>query len=220
MSDAPAAENSAEQPIAARPRAASTVRRARRLRSRSVAGMVLQVVLIALGVFLGLAGEEWREDRENRNLAAETLRRFRVELAANREAILGVKDYHAARQAELETYFEAPAEARDPTIVKFAGLRPLTFEHGAWELAIATGSLAYIDAELAFVLSQTYADQNMAMELGRTLMDAMYRDPPLGTSSNFFATVSLYYGDMVEMEAGFIEAYDVLIPAIDAELAE
>lgn len=182
--------------------------------------MVLQVVLIALGVFLGLAGEEWREDRENRRLAAETLRRFRVELAANRDTVMAVKDYHAARHAELTTYFAAPADARDPTLVKFAGLRPLSFERGAWELAIATGSLAYIDAELAFVLSQTYADQNMAMELGRTLMDAMYRDPPQETSSNFFATVDLYYGDMVEMEAGFVNAYDVLIAAIDAELAE
>ena len=60
----------------------------------------------------------------------------------------------------------------------------------------------------------------MATELGRSMMDAMYRDPPQEENSNFFATVSLYYGDMVEMEAGFITTYDQLIPAIDAELAE
>jgi hypothetical protein len=75
----PAAETSAARSIAAGSAAASATRRSR-LRARSVAGMLLQVVLIALGVFLGLAGEEWREDRENRSLAAETLRRFRVEL--------------------------------------------------------------------------------------------------------------------------------------------
>ena len=182
--------------------------------------MVLQVVLIALGVFLGLAGEEWREDRENRRLADETLRRFRLELVANREAVMAVQEYHAARYAELDAYFAAPAEQRDATVVKFAGLRPLSFERGAWELANATGSLAYIDAELAFLLSRTYAYQTIATELGRSLMEAMYRDPPQQTNSNFFATVSLYYGDLVQMEAGFVEAYDTLIPAIDAELVE
>jgi hypothetical protein len=31
--------------------------------------MLLQVVLIAVGVFFGLAVEEWREDRENEALA-------------------------------------------------------------------------------------------------------------------------------------------------------
>ena len=49
--------------------------------------MALQVALIAIGVFLGLAGEEWREDRENRQLAAETLHRFRAEVATNRDTV-------------------------------------------------------------------------------------------------------------------------------------
>ena len=64
----------------------------RRRRMRSLAWMVLEVLLISIGVFLGLAGEQWREDRENRRQAAESLRRFRAEIAANREAISNVKD--------------------------------------------------------------------------------------------------------------------------------
>lgn len=214
VADVPAALSSVTQsPL-------SVAGRLRSDRMRSVGWMVLQVVLIAVGVFLGLAGEEWREDRDNRHLAAETLRRFRVEMETNRERIMAVKDYHAARHAELRVFFATPQEGRDATSVKFEGVRPLSLERGAWELALATGSLAHIDADLAFLLSQTYAKQNMAMELGRTLADVMYRDPPLGPDSDFFATISLYYGDMVGMETGFIEAYDVLIPAIDAELAK
>jgi hypothetical protein len=182
--------------------------------------MALQVVLISVGVFLGLAGEEWREDRENRRLAAETLRRFRTELVANRETIMAVKDYHAERHAELDEYFAAPIETRDPSVVKFAALRPLSLERGAWDLALATGSLAYIDAELAFLLSRTYGYQSMATELGRAVMDTMYARPPTEVDSNFFAVARLYYGDLVGMEDVFIAAYDELIPAIDRTLAE
>src|SRR5688572_16828566 len=87
-----------------------------RRRLRTAVSMGMQVVLIALGVFLGLAGEEWRQDRDNRRLAAETLRRIRAELVTNREAVMRVQDYHAERYAELKVYFAAPPETRDASI--------------------------------------------------------------------------------------------------------
>ena len=74
--------------------------------------MAVQVVLIALGVFLGLAGEEWRQDSENRRQATETLRRFRTEIVTNRDTILGVKDYHAERLAEMEAYLNATEDEK------------------------------------------------------------------------------------------------------------
>lgn len=182
--------------------------------------MVLQVALIAVGVFLGLAGEEWREDRENRRVAADALRRLRVELEVNRESVARVKDYHAERLAELKTYFAGPVETRDATVVRFAGLRVPVFERAAYDLALATGSLANIDPELGFHLSRTYNYQNMANELGRGVMDAMYTKPPSDGDASFFAVLQLYYGDLGGLEPGLVEAYDNLIPAIDAELAQ
>ena len=76
--------------------------RKRRRRARSALAMVVQVGLIALGVFLGLAGEEWRQDRENHRLASETLQRFRTELATNRDEVLRVKDYQDQIQTQAK----------------------------------------------------------------------------------------------------------------------
>jgi hypothetical protein len=182
--------------------------------------MVLQVMLIGVGVFLGLAGEEWREERENRRLAADTLRRFRTELEANRESVMRVKDYHAERLVELKTYFSAPVEARDASVVRFAGLRVPFFERTAYDLALATGSLAYIDPELAFHLSRTYNYQNMANKLGRGVMDSMYTRPPSDGDPTLLAVLNLYYGDLGGLEPGLIDAYNTLIPAIEAELGQ
>ena len=182
--------------------------------------MGLQVLLIALGVFLGLAGEEWRQDRENRRLAAEMLRRFRTELVTNRETVMRVKDYHVERLAELKTFSAAPVEARDASIVKFEGIQPPFFERTAWDLALATESLAFIDAELAFALSRTYYFQDLANQLGRGVVDAMYARPPTETDTNFFAVLELYYSDLADLEPGLVATYDQLIPAIDSELAE
>ena len=41
-------------------------------------------------MFLGLAGEQWREASHQRALAAASLRRFRAEIARNREAVAAV----------------------------------------------------------------------------------------------------------------------------------
>jgi hypothetical protein len=218
-SDASASSNSKPSAVARASGAAARASSPRR-RVRSAAGMALQVVLIALGVFLGLAGEEWREDRENRRLATDTLRRFRTEIATNRDIVLGVKDYHAERHAELNAYFAAPVEEKGNHPVRLAGIRPPRFESTAWDLAVATGTLAYLDSELAFALSRTYGIQAMTNELGDGMIDAMYVRSPTLDGEAFLAALKLYYDDLTEIEPGLVPAYDTLIAAIDEALAQ
>src|SRR5438067_11565036 len=55
--------------------------------------LLLEVILISSGVFLGLAGEQWRESSHKRELAQSALRGFRRELDANRKAVAAAKDY-------------------------------------------------------------------------------------------------------------------------------
>jgi hypothetical protein len=192
--------------------------RARRRRGTSAGAMVLQVVLIAVGVFLGLAGEQWREDRENERLAADTLRRFRTEIRTNREMILENMDYHAKTHAELEAYLATPEGQRGT--VPFDGIRVPRFESNAWDLALATGSLAYLDAELAFSLSRTYALQTITNQLGASLAQRMYAQPPKVEREAFVGVLELYYDDLTDIEPLLVPAYDTLIVAIDEALAE
>jgi hypothetical protein len=182
--------------------------------------MVLQVVLIALGVFLGLAGEEWREDRANRRFADETLRRFRSEVVTNRDIVLEVKDYHVEKLAEMDAYFAANADERANVPVRLAGIRPPRFESTAWDLALATGTLSYLDPDLAFALSRTYGVQAMTSQLGNGMLEAMYLKPPTLDGDGFLGAVQLYYDDLTAIEPGLLAAYDTLLVAIDEALAD
>lgn len=182
--------------------------------------MVLEVLLIAGGVFLGLAGEEWRQDRQDRQLANQTLLRFRTEVASNRDAVLAFKDYHIERLAELNAYFEADDENRTNFPVQLAGIRPPRFESTAWDLAIATGTLAYLDSELAFALSRAYGIQAMTNGLGNGMRDAMYLRTPTLDGDAFLAALRLYYQDLTGIEPGLIPVYDSLLVALDDALAK
>ena len=182
--------------------------------------MVLQVVLIAIGVFLGLAGEEWREDRENRRSATDTLRRFRSEIAANRDMILGIKDYHAELLKELNAYIAAPPETRSTLVVEFDSIQAPRFDSTAWQLALASGTIAYIDQELASALARTYGYQTMTDQLGAVMMQVLYERPPQLNGEAFLPAAQLYYGDLTGLEEGLLSSYETLIVALDEALTE
>ena len=128
-------------------------------RSRWLLKIFVEVAFISIGVFLALMGEQWRERAHARELARGSLQRFRVEIVRNRKSIDAVKDYHKSVLASLQQYMDADAAQRDRLQVRVRGLQPATLEHTAWDLALASQSLADIDPNLAFELSRIYGLQ-------------------------------------------------------------
>jgi hypothetical protein len=191
-----------------------------RPRGKSLLTIALEVLLIATGVFLGLAGEQWRESARHREMAEASLRRFRSEIATNRKAVAAVKDYHVTMKKRLAAYFAADAKARPGVEVNLRGIEPVSFEHTAWDLALATQSLAYIDSPLAFALSRIYTTQQGYMELSRGVLQAMYLQNPTENESAFFGAVVVYYGDIVLLEPKLLGLYDEILPQIDRALGE
>jgi hypothetical protein len=176
--------------------------------------VTLEVLLISVGVFLALVGDQWRERAHARELAEASLRRFRAEIVANRAAVSAVKDYHAGMLAKLNAYFdEAPAK-RQPSSIRLEGVQPVFFQQTAWDLAIATQSLADIDSDVAFDLSEIYGVQRTYVGLTGGIMQAIYLRP---IAENFEA-LRAYYGDIVLWEPRLLEMYDKVLPKIDRAL--
>ena len=100
---------------------------------RSIFKLVLEVALISVGVFLGLAGEQWREARHQRELAKQALERFRTEIVANRKAVESVREYHEHLFKQLNILKDLPPAKRDTVHIEFKGVRPANFNHAAWD---------------------------------------------------------------------------------------
>jgi hypothetical protein len=203
-------------PPGARARAAV----AHRPRGQSFLKIALEVVLIGTGVFLGLAGEQWRESARHRELAEASLRRFRSEILTNRKAVAGVTDYHVTTKKGLDTYLAADRKRRQSVEVHLNGLQPVFFEHSAWDVALATQSLAYIDTQLAFAFSRIYTTQQTYADLTRGIMQALYIRPPDENAAAFINAAAVYYGDVVYLEPQLLRMYDELLPQIDRALGE
>src|SRR5262245_40276794 len=143
------------------------------------------VALIALGVFLGLAGEQWRDRAERRERAQEALRRIRAEIELNQAAVAKVKEYHATTYARLQQYLKLPAAERDKSGFRFEGIMPAQFEHTAWQLAQSMQALADIDSDLAFVLARIYGVQENYIGLTEGITNAIYPRPPIDDATAF-----------------------------------
>jgi hypothetical protein len=186
--------------------------------SKSWLKIGVEVVLISAGVFLGLMGEQWREDSQRRELAEGALRRFAIEIRANRAAVVEVTDFHLGVMKEIQTFLNADAKAREGISLDFMGFRPAQFESTAWDLALATQSLADIDPDLAFALSRPYAVQQGYGALTAALIQAIYVRPPRENFEVFLQAIVVYLQDITEFESRLLVMYDDLLPRLDQAL--
>jgi hypothetical protein len=196
-----------------------------RHRSKSLATIALEVVLISAGVFLGLMGEQWRERSEHRALAEESLRRFRTEIVANRNAVAGRKDYHATLLKELRAFFESDTAKTGggfPANVHMtSGVGPVFFEQAAWDLALATQALVYIDADLSFALSRVYSTQQEYAGIQRAIVQsAIYGRSWAQDLEGVLRSILNYLGDVAFFDPALLKAYDEVLVQIDRALGE
>ena len=185
---------------------------------RPVLRVLLEIALIAAGVFLGLAGDAWREREQKREAARASLHRFRTEVAANRAAVAAVRDYHVTTLASVRAYLDKPNRTRNVADVQIRGLRWVTFEHSAWDIALATQALAYIDGDVAHSLSRVYSAQQSYSDLTSGMAQTMYQLSPEDNFDAFAQSLYAFFGDLTAMEPKLLAMYDELLPKLDRAL--
>ena len=196
-------------------------------RWRSVPMLLLEVVLITSGVFLGLLGEQWREDAEHRRLAAAALKQFRAEFVQNTAEVDRVHQRHVDQLRNLREYLRTHGEALAARMVD--GSKPLPVpipdtvtdsagvDFAAWDLALATQSLAHIDPQLVADISSAYRMQEVYWNAHRAIQQTTYNMLDLVF---FINGVTAWLGDAVLYERLMKERYDNLIPRLDQAIKD
>ena len=191
---------------------------------RSFFNLLFEVVLIAVGVFLALWANNWHEDREHRAQAKAALRNFVGEMEANRQATQRNRTYHETFARELREFLASKEPANEDRLnksVHFEGMRPVIFEHTAWDLALATQALSYLDSELAFDISKVYAQQNAFQKLEDSFLAAAFTPASLSSDNvkGMATAMELYLIDVNQQEPAILQLYDKVIPEINSALS-
>src|SRR5881275_2386713 len=183
---------------------------------RSFPNLLFEVVLIAVGVFLALWANNWHEDREHRAQARAALRNFAGEMEANRQATQRYRSYHETLARELVQFLrrtEPPTEERFSKEVHFEGVRPVIYEHTAWDLALATQALSYLKPDLAFDISKVYTQQNAFQKLEDSFLVSAFTPATLSSNSlkGLAPAMEVYLIEINLQEPAILQLYDKVI---------
>jgi hypothetical protein len=190
---------------------------------RSFLNLLFEVALIAVGVFLALWANNWHENREHRAQAMAALRNFVGEMEGNREATQRYRQYHETLAHELQSFLESnepPSDDRFKKSVHFEGVRPVIFEHTAWDLAVATQALSYLKPDLAFDISKVYTQQNAFQKLEDSFLSAAFTPAGLASDNRkgLAAVMEFYLIDVNQLEPAIVSHYERVIPEIKRAL--
>jgi hypothetical protein len=191
-------------------------------RTKSFLRIGLEVALITAGVFLGLLGEQWRENAEHRELAKASLHRFRSEFQANKAEVERVYSRHVQELQGLQKYFTEHraalmAHQADPRQPLPQPVPDMTTDsagvaYAAWDVALATQALAYIDPDLVAAMSSAYRMQQMYEDAHRNIQQAQYA---AGAPITMMRGHAAYFGDASLYEELLLKRYNDILSRLD-----
>ena len=191
---------------------------------KSFLNLIFEVALITIGVFLALWANNWHEDREHRAQGQAALRNFAEEMEGNLQATQGNRQYHETLARELHEFLaskEPPSDDRYNKTVHFEGMRPVTFEHTAYDLALATQALSYIKPDLAFDISKVYTQQNAIQKLEDSFLAAAFTPASLSSDNikGLATAMEFYLIDINLKEPTMVSSYEKIIPEVKRALS-
>ncbi len=190
---------------------------------KSFLNLFIEVALITIGVFLALWASNWHEDREHHAQGIAALRNFAGEMETNVQATQSNLKYHETLARELHEFLasnEPATQERFSKSVHFEGMRPVTFEHTAWDLALATQALAYLKSDLAFDISKVYTQQNAFQQLEDSFLSAAFTPASLSAENvkGLATAMEFYLIDINIKEPAMVSLYEKIIPEIKRSL--
>ena len=192
-------------------------------RGKSFLNLLLEVVPVTVGVFLALWANNWHEDREHRAQAQAALRNFVGEMETNLQATQRYRPYHEALAGELVQFLrskEPPSEDRFSKEVHFEGVRPVIYEHTAWDLAVATQALSYLKPDLAFDISKVYTQQNAFQTLENSFLASAFTPASMSSDNvkGLATAMVIYLADVNQLEPAMVSLYEKVIPEVKRAL--
>jgi hypothetical protein len=164
---------------------------------------------------LALAFDEWSEDREYQELANRSLVNFEREIQQNRLRVEDVTLFHAGLRDVLANMAASGSETPATTIRNIMeGFQPAILVSTAWETAVATGALGYMDYDVVAGLSLTYNLQERLDVLNRSgLDDLLVGVRSVGTELLAYAA-NRYMRELTEAEQSLQGVYDLVLGLI------
>ena len=176
----------------------------------------MESVLVVGSILLALGLDEWNEDQDYQDLATLSLVNFEREIQVNRNRLEDVTPFHAGLRDILANMDAGSADVPATTIRNILeGFQPAILVSTAWETAVATGALGYMDYDVVAGLSLTYNLQERLLALSQSgLNDVLLGGFRSGETDLLVYAVNRHMRELTEAEQGLQGVYDLVLGLI------
>jgi len=171
--------------------------------------ILLQIIPIAIGVYLGFVVSNWDQNRKNQQRLESFIENIIVELNDNKEKIKHVFDYHLLLRDSSYSLLQLPPESiQKPKF--FKGLQMPRLMNSAYQTGVQTGILNDLPVNKIQSLNQLYSFQDIYNDFNNMVMTGLlkqvFSDQPedLYRVAGFINTTM---NDVVEIESALLEYY-------------
>ena len=179
-------------------------------------------MLVVGSILLALALDEWNENREFQDLAGRSLVNFEREIQQNRLRLEDVTLFHVGLRDVLAN-MDASGEPVPATTIRniMEGFQPAILVSTAWETAVATGALGYMDYDVVSGLSLTYNLQDRLVTLNESgLNDVLVGGLRSGETELLVYTANRYMGELTAAEQRLQGVYDLVLSLVGETIGE
>ena len=187
-----------------------------------ISRVLVESVLVVGSILLALALDEWNEDREFQDLAGRSLVNFEREIQQNRLRLEDVTLFHVGLRDVLAN-MDASAEPVPATTIRniMEGFQPAILVSTAWETAVATGALGYMDYDVVSGLSLTYNLQDRLVTLNESgLNDLLVGGLRSGETELLVYTANRYMRELTAAEQRLQGVYDLVLSLVGETIGE
>ncbi|MBN2009447.1 hypothetical protein JW960_08895 [candidate division KSB1 bacterium] len=189
--------------------------------------LLVEIILIIFGVFLGLWANEWRVHKDELADTNQALQYIARELEQNISEINRVIDAHTAIRDSLialgnnVTFLESTHVAPADFWTAMKRMRVPLLEQTGWQLAVQTGAIRHMDYELAGKISKVYNLQSFYQEKIDKLSDNFYiaRNMKTNDVTDMAFAMMMLFRDLVVQEERLIKIYLEIIKQINSQLS-
>jgi hypothetical protein len=182
--------------------------------------VVLESALIVFSVLLGFAVTEWRERIAEKHLASTVLTNVVAEVEQNLTGLTSQIEKHQRMIASLKAIDLAAAKGTGWDVAISAmggGLNALPMREAAWQAAVSSGALRFIDYDVAAALSDIYTTQIDVYGHNAAVSSSSLFVPDSFRAASRDETIQLFLWSLINLEGNerFLKAvYERNLPGL------
>ena len=186
------------------------------LRKISLTHFLVEVFSVVFAVLLALGVNEWREADNNKDLASEAFGKVVQEIKSNKSMIDDILLNHKNIIAEIDTVIVKLKRKSD--IVGFGDIQFETPSRTAWDAAVLTTAVNYLDYDKVEKITSVYSTQRVYSDISdKVFQELVFFVPDKNREEMIkqFTKQKVYVYNLISIEEQLLDTYSKFLSETD-----